>query len=1784
MEIIDPFEQDAEQTPQQDWGNEPMQMQQEDIKDPFAEDTNATILEEVKDPFEGLSPDHGIDLTGGSPGAQLVEGTRMAFANYGKLGRLGRTSNLIDAVDLVVGIVPSAIGIFTNHGSRILGMAGVASNGATREERERIGAEAQQAVAASVALRPSLALLGYTDDHPSELAQAMELINPSDETLKKIEKKTGGRITAADARLIVDELMGLPMLKAAHGSLMGSAKMDAGIARYNTVEKITDALAEGGTPKEIAMRILEKATKDGMPGAKDVSATDLAKDVMDVAEISREAKLRARQIPEADAKAMKEDAAAWRKQRRERMRENITQTQFVQAYNQAVKEAGIKGSYDQLSAKRKASIHKEWIAQEARQQLELAGIPAEQAFGYKRAQLGAVDKQLVASISATLGGAALGVYAADDKVAGGLLGAATGLGVTMAAIYGPKAKVERRNADWTAEKRAKYMAAATVLQAANDMLKASDPNTVTHEARVAGSVARLSKALGLSTEQQVRANLAALGHDLGKTGMKDILEKQAALTKDDMTLLRTHPEGTVKIMQALGIPENIIKTAGEHHQTAKPGVGYPRHGGSPDFSSLVVETADIGDSLIGGKNSGHDYPLKTIKDGKQIELPRTAHNVIQVMDDMAARGQLQPEVYKAYRDMFVRGEIPAAHKAQLESVGEVPWNRPTPMDTQTTVTGVHYSQEPHAELKGKMYGTGIRGQEAARLSEPGVDPRIKSRISFYIDEGQGIFPEGGVGSAKHVVKLENLYDAAKNPLQLPKEPNAFESAVIDAGYPGYYVKGAFDKQGAAVLLGDAAKSVKVEGKTPSITQQAFSPKNITDVLQKEDWAIITAENPKANALSSAENAVLMQELKATLDAKGLTYVEAKGKYAGNKENSLVVLGVSKAVAQDLGRLFEQESVLTKDGLLYSDGRVAPATGVTKHKQIPEDNYTHIPATGATFSIDLDFSLPKQVEPKPLGDIFNKQAGAFRMFAVGNGPVLKQMKVNGLEGAEYRAAEAHFKSDGVAAVIPEGDGVWRAVSNTGKETVIRETATLNLHQTDYFKSQLGAADRALIIKSGLALGGAALGPFLVAEGREIQGLIAGAALGFGLASLPKAVRAIHNNWKLALKTGAIGSAYAAVGAVVDQDNPVEGILVGSAIFGLRFLPKAKNHPEDDLIHARNGNIAAEARLTEKIAQAMETAVPDKLAREQISVLAEDPKFMGRTPEERAVVTTWRAFTQGYYELAKDAGLAMGFIEAYISHIIERNGLPQTEVAKIMGELLRTTGGAPGGMAKFIKHREYKTFADVEKAIEGTSLTIKTKDIAEITRIYSRAMTKAIENKKLINNLKEATLGDVEGRNARLLTTTPDSGYIQLDAPQLRGLYVHPDIAPSLRFVFDAKTHGEGINALLALNRATKRMNVLGSFFHAKSLLEAYSLAGGNLVTAKGAIDGALKQFKEGGFGDELDKGLRAGLRVEIPVDASVEAFAQVGQLADIYASKMLGHKTELLGTAGKKIESIQQHTFDRFTWDYLHTGLKLATYLRLMEEYKLGKAGKGLTEDQYRAGVASHVNDTFGGLDWYRVVSEAKSEAGRKRAAAILKPSSRDLLGIAAFAPDWGVSTFRAVSKALPGGAKNPANAQLARKYVLRTAILYSTVMTGINYALSGHFPWDNKDPTRIEFADGTSMQAVKHSMEFAEWVRDPVKTFSNKMGFFPKNIVALTSDKQYPHGPDIENKASFVAGQVLPFTARSFQSDVSAETSAKRALLGMFGVSIYGMSEEDRQLAREARARRKEEQASDEEE
>lgn len=126
------------------------------------------------------------------------------------------------------------------------------------------------------------------------------------------------------------------------------------------------------------------------------------------------------------------------------------------------------------------------------------------------------------------------------------------------------------------------------------------------------------------------------------------------------------------------------------------------------------------------------------------------------------------------------------------------------------------------------------------------------------------------------------------------------------------------------------------------------------LMEHDDWAMLTAENPRGEQADDITNARAMRDLEADLQAMGLVYTRAIGKY-GQVENSFAVVGITQQEAEMLGRKYDQDSVLTRAGLTYQDGSTNPATGeVEVFTDRPEDFFTEIPELGVQFAVGIDF--------------------------------------------------------------------------------------------------------------------------------------------------------------------------------------------------------------------------------------------------------------------------------------------------------------------------------------------------------------------------------------------------------------------------------------------------------------------------------------------------------------------------------------------------------------------------------------------------------------------------------------------------------------------------------------------------------------------------------------------------------------------------------------------------------------------------------------------------------------
>ena len=171
------------------------------------------------------------------------------------------------------------------------------------------------------------------------------------------------------------------------------------------------------------------------------------------------------------------------------------------------------------------------------------------------------------------------------------------------------------------------------------------------------------------------------------------------------------------------------------------------------------------------------------------------------------------------------------------------------------VQGVHYSKDQLSQVDGNYYGSNVsrnNGAEAGRV-RAARDSRLGQRGYFYINTGNGIKPEEGVGSVPHTAYLNNLYDTATGVITA-RDANDFETAVIDAGFDGYINRSA----GMAVVLGnkqvpvipsDGTAEVVPNSKEASVRGELSKLKTLpSGELTRERWGqVLKAARPDLHA-------------------------------------------------------------------------------------------------------------------------------------------------------------------------------------------------------------------------------------------------------------------------------------------------------------------------------------------------------------------------------------------------------------------------------------------------------------------------------------------------------------------------------------------------------------------------------------------------------------------------------------------------------------------------------------------------------------------------------------------------------------------------------------------------------------------------------------------------------------------------------------------------------------------------------------------------------------------------
>jgi len=143
-------------------------------------------------------------------------------------------------------------------------------------------------------------------------------------------------------------------------------------------------------------------------------------------------------------------------------------------------------------------------------------------------------------------------------------------------------------------------------------IEVKDPYTHGHSERVTEYAMAIARQLGLSERDKKNIKYAAALHDIGKIGIaRRVLDKPGALTEEEFTHIKTHPQLGESIMEPVGFlksPREIIL----HHHERYDGAGYPDglEGEGIDTGSRILAVADAFEAMMSDRPYREALPLE----------------------------------------------------------------------------------------------------------------------------------------------------------------------------------------------------------------------------------------------------------------------------------------------------------------------------------------------------------------------------------------------------------------------------------------------------------------------------------------------------------------------------------------------------------------------------------------------------------------------------------------------------------------------------------------------------------------------------------------------------------------------------------------------------------------------------------------------------------------------------------------------------------------------------------------------------------------------------------------------------------------------------------------------------------------------------------------------------------------------------------------------------------------------------------------------------------------------
>jgi putative nucleotidyltransferase with HDIG domain len=166
--------------------------------------------------------------------------------------------------------------------------------------------------------------------------------------------------------------------------------------------------------------------------------------------------------------------------------------------------------------------------------------------------------------------------------------------------------------------------------------------TFQHCMLVTATASSFARRLGMRRSDVVKVTAAALVHDIGKSAIPlEILDKQGALSPEEMQTMRSHPAiGHDYLARKSRIAADALTSVRSHHEYLD-GTGYPDglRGAEIDDITRIITISDIYAAMV---------------ERRAYKPPKRPEEALAVLDALASAGKLETALVRAFGNVVIR--------------------------------------------------------------------------------------------------------------------------------------------------------------------------------------------------------------------------------------------------------------------------------------------------------------------------------------------------------------------------------------------------------------------------------------------------------------------------------------------------------------------------------------------------------------------------------------------------------------------------------------------------------------------------------------------------------------------------------------------------------------------------------------------------------------------------------------------------------------------------------------------------------------------------------------------------------------------------------------------------------------------------------------------------------------------------------------------------------------------------------------------------------------------------